>query len=55
MEPPYATIPKEEVVKSAGKVMVTMFWDTERLLPVDFLEYGINMNWEYYASLLKRL
>ena len=56
MEPPCATIAKEEkVVKSAGKVMVTVFWDTERLLRVDFLDYGINMNWEYYASLLKRL
>ena len=32
-----------------------MFWDTARLLRVDFLVYGINMNREYYASLLKRL
>ena len=55
MEPPCATIAQEEkVVKSAGKVMVTVFWDTERLLRVDFLDYGINMNWEYYTSLLKR-
>ena len=55
MEPPCVTIAQEEkVVKSAGKVMVTVFWDTERLLRVDFLDYGINMNWEYYTSLLKR-
>ena len=56
MEPPCATIAKEEKVeKSAGKVMVTVFWDTERLLRVDFLDYGINMNWSFYASLLKWL
>ena len=56
MEPPCATIAKEErVVKSAGKVMVTVFWDTARLLRVDFLDYGINMNGEFYASPLKRL
>ena len=46
VEPPCATIAKEEkVVNSAGKVMVTVFWDIERLLRVDFLDYGINMNW----------
>ena len=46
VEPPCATIAKEEkFVKSAGKVIVTVFWDTERLLRVDFLDYGINMNW----------
>ena len=56
MEPPCATIAKKEkVMKSPGKVIVTVFWDTERLLRVDFLDYGINMNLEYYASLLKRL
>ena len=56
MEPPCATIAKEEkVVKSAGKVMLTVFWDTARLLRVDFLDYGINMNEELYASLLKWL
>ena len=54
MEPPCATIAKEEkVVKSAGKVMVTVFWDTEKFMCVDLLDYGINMNWELYASLLK--
>ena len=35
--------------------MVTVFWDTARLLRVDFLDYSINMNGEFYASLLKRL
>ena len=55
MEPLCATITQEEkVVKSAGKVMVTVIWDTERLLRVDFLDYCIKMNWEYYTSLLKR-
>ena len=55
MEPLCATIAQEEKVeKSAGKVMVTVSWDTEKLLRVDFLDYDINMNWEYYTSLLKR-
>ena len=56
MEPPCATIAKKEkVVKSAGKVMVTVFWDTARLLRIDFLDYGINTNEELYAPLLKWL
>ena len=56
MEPPCATVAKKEkVVKLAGKVMVTVFWYTERLLCVDFLDYGISINREYYASILKRL
>ena len=46
VEPPCATIAEEEkVVKSAGEVMVTVFWDTERLLRMDNLDYGINVNW----------
>ena len=47
--------PKKKKLWSAGKVMTTVFWDTERLLRVDFLDYGINVNWEYYATLLKWL
>ena len=35
--------------------MVTVFWDTARLLRVDFLDYGINTNEELYAPLLKWL
>ena len=54
VEPPYATIAKEEkVVKSVDKVMVTVFWHTERLMRINFLDYGININGEYHASLLK--
>ena len=56
MEPSFVMVAKEEkIVKSAREVMVTVFWDTERLLRVEFLDYGININSKYYVSLLKRL
>ena len=47
MEATCAKVAKEEnVIKSVGKVMLTVFWDTERLLRLDFLAYGINISGE---------
>lgn len=46
---------KFKVVKSAGKVMVTVFWDAQGVLLVDFLEQGHTINGHYYADLLHQL
>lgn len=53
---PASPPPKKcKVVKSAGKVMVTVFWDAGGVLLVDFLEQGRTINGDYYASLLVQL
>jgi len=33
--------PKKRVIISAGKVLVTVFWDSQGVLLVDYLEEGI--------------
>lgn len=40
---------------SAGKVMVTVFWDYEGPIMVDFLDRGETINAEYYSDELRRL
>lgn len=40
---------------SAGKVMATVFWDSEGLLMVDFLPRGMTITGQYYAGVLTRL
>ena len=42
-------------MKSAGKVMATVFWDSRRIIFVDYPEKGRTVTGEYYASLLKQL
>lgn len=46
---------KAKVVKSASKTMMTLFFDAEGPLLVDFLEKGSTINGQYYAQLLTRL
>lgn len=46
---------KFKVTKSAGKVMVTVFWDAQGILLVDFLEQRRTINGDYYADLLSQL
>ena len=46
---------KARTVASAEKIMMSVFWDTEGVLLVDFLEKGATINSEYYCSLLKKL
>ena len=38
---------------SAGKVMATIFWDSEDVLYVDFLTEHRTTNAEYYSACLK--
>jgi len=41
--------------KSAGKVMLSVFWDVNGILFIDFLDKDKIMNSEYYMALLDRL
>lgn len=41
---------KFKVTKLVGKVMVTVFWDADSVLLVDFLDLGWTINGDYYAS-----
>lgn len=43
---------KAKVFPSAGKVMATVFWDTEGIVLIDYLPKGQTITSEYYASLL---
>lgn len=40
---------------SAGKVMATMFWDSEGVLMIDYLEHGRTVTGIYYAELIHKL
>ncbi|UYV75970.1 hypothetical protein LAZ67_13001971 [Cordylochernes scorpioides] len=46
---------KAKTVPSAGKVMVSAFWDSEGVLLLDFLNKGQTITGNYYATLVKRL
>ena len=46
---------KAKTVKSAGKVMATVFWDSQGIILVDYLEKGKTITGGYYATLLDRL
>jgi histone-lysine N-methyltransferase SETMAR len=46
---------KAKTVKSAGKVMATVFWDARGIILIDYLEKGKTITGEYYASLLEQL
>ena len=54
----HATSPTPTKAKSqpsAGKVMASIFWDSEGVLLVDYLEKGKTINGKYYANLLRQL
>ena len=46
---------KANTVKSAGKVMSTVFWDACAIIYTDYLEKGKTITGAYYASLLHRM
>ena len=45
---------KAKTVPSAGKVMVTIFWESHGIILMDYLQKGKTITEEYYASLLNR-
>lgn len=46
---------KFKVCPSAGKLMATIFWDTEGILLIDYLPKKTTMNADYYSNLLYQL
>ncbi|GFR69698.1 histone-lysine N-methyltransferase SETMAR [Elysia marginata] len=46
---------KFKVVASARKVLLTMFWDMEGIVHIEFLEQGKTINLERYVSTLRAL
>ena len=46
---------RPKIQQWAGKVMATAFWDAHRILFIDYLEKGKNINIDYYLALLDRL
>jgi len=43
---------KTKIVKSAGKVMATVFWDARGIIHIDYLPSKQTINDDYYAALL---
>lgn len=46
---------KAKTVPSAGKVMATVFWDSQGIILIDYLQKGKTITGAYYSSLLDRL
>ena len=42
-------------VSSAGKVMASIFWDSQGVIMIDYLEQGRTINGAYYAAELRHL
>ena len=40
--------------QSAGKVMVTVFWDSVGVILVDFMSKGAKINFDVYINTLKK-
>ena len=50
---PTPTRPRQQ--RSVGKVMTTIFWDKDGILPTDYLACESTIDGQYYASLIERL
>jgi len=46
---------KAKTILSAGKVMATVFWDSQGIILIDYLQKGKTITEEYYTTLLDRL
>ena len=56
MEAPWLTPPKNfRRVHSAGKVIASIFWDSQGVIMIDYLEQGRAINGVYYAGELRWL
>ena len=53
IEAPWLTPPKR--VHSAGKVMASIFWNSQGVIMIDYLEQDPMINGAYYANKLRRL
>ena len=56
MEAPWLTPPKKfKRASSAGKAMAPVFWDSQEVIMIDYLQQGRTINGAYYAAELRRL
>ena len=46
---------KPKMVASAGKIMASVFWDSEGIIMIDYLAKGETVTSEYYVRLLNKL
>lgn len=46
---------KFKVAQSAGKIMATVFWDSEGILLINYKDKGVSITGNYYASILEQL
>ena len=44
---------KAKTVPSTGKVMITVFWDCDGMIMIDYLPQGATINSAYYSNLIK--
>jgi hypothetical protein len=45
-------LPKEfKTQLSAGKILASVFWNSEGVIHVDFLPYGVKISVQYYSNL----
>ena len=50
------TTPKRgKTQRSAGKILVSVFWDAHGIIFIDYLEKGKSINNDYYIALLESL
>ncbi|XP_015432649.1 PREDICTED: histone-lysine N-methyltransferase SETMAR-like [Dufourea novaeangliae] len=50
------SVPKKaKVIRSAGKVMASVFWDAKGILLIDYLQKGKTVTGQYYGMLLDKL
>ena len=55
MEAPCLTPPKKfKRVHSTGNVMASVFWDSQGVIMIDYLEQSCTINDAYYAGELRR-
>jgi hypothetical protein len=45
---------KVKAIFSAGKIMATVFWDSEGIIHLDFLTGQKTINAQYYSTLLNK-
>ena len=55
MEAPWLTSPKTfKRVHSAGKGMASIFWDSQGVIMIDYLEQDCILNGAYYAGEMRQ-
>ena len=55
MEVPVSPPKKFKRVYSAAKILASIFWNSQGVIMVDYLEEGCTINGAYYAEELRRL